>query len=87
MTEMIDGITPTHHAMLQGLDAMVRDRLRKRFEPIAKECIDAAIDEAMETFSVSIQQKYSDPASLAPVVEVLLTDKREKLADKREKGA
>lgn len=69
----------TEEAMLDGLRDHVAERLRVRFQIVADEVIDLAIEDAMKTFEASIQS-YANFAERTEIIEVLLHDRR-KLKD------
>jgi hypothetical protein len=64
-------------AMLAGLDSEIRAGLKKRFDAVAKDVVDAAINDAMKTFEVALM-RHVDLYRLKETIEVVLSDRREK---------
>ena len=66
-----------HQAMLRGLEDHLKDALRERFQAQANIVINEAIEAAMKTFEVAVQQ-YRDQSTIRDIVQVVLRDARTK---------
>lgn len=58
-------------AMLEGLNWRIKDALKVRFEEVAKETVDEAVEQACKTFEVDLNS-FREQYNMRDVVQVIL---------------